>query len=209
MTKFVELMSEVGAIYRYVDGDPVHPAFTQAEKHSDFYFNSDIPLLDNHTRKFCLSELCRNIYENGEENHTHVITYSGMTWSSVALATLVANSFNTRLVVSTNFCTPTKNINRNFKPIIVCDDVYSGSSIQAMREFIGEVFRYRNTINVFCLADLSGKSFDYIHVNSMAKFSVNLYEPANCPLCAAGSQPLDARAEWGSLLCVGPNDISR
>ncbi|MDF5719559.1 MAG: hypothetical protein PUP91_03500 [Rhizonema sp. PD37] len=175
-----------------------HAAYDMADKHSGYYFNSDLAIMYPDLRRIAASYLA-SFVEDTQDDYW-VFSYFASISASLALATEISTILGKRLGYF-NIATGKTNfpILERDKILIVVDDIHSGGSIRKMLT----AFKYANCNvipTLLTLGNFSNKDdIDGLHIRSIVRRPIESWPAASCPLCTSGSRVLSARSQWKEL----------
>lgn len=201
-TYWMRRLEQEGLIWRF-RGGPYHAAYDLTDRHSGFYFNTDLALSQPVLRNDILNDLQKLIQDEG--TGTWIVTHTSSVSASLILASIAASNLQRRLAYlsdsSSSFRFP---ISSGDSLQVVTDDIHSGSSIKRLLA----AARYAKAAvlsPLVAIANFSGKDeIEGYPIRTLFAESIDIWHPSECPFCAAGSVPLNARASWSQLVSSRP-----
>jgi adenine/guanine phosphoribosyltransferase-like PRPP-binding protein len=193
---WVEKLNQVGAIWTFREGGP-HASFEYANKHSAFYFNSDIVV----SNPSLLWSICKDrFFQEYTSKSLSVDWIASYPANGVAIAFCLASLVGCRYFhVELSHPRITMNLRAGERVLVVTDDIFSGGSLGKTIETIEK----RGGIvasPIMTLGNFSGSiRFRDRDISSLIDRPVQTWEPSSCPLCMQGSRTVPARQEWGVL----------
>ena len=182
-------------------GHGPHAAYSLWDKHSDFYFNSDSLVCNPSLLKETTKALFQTVRGKLTEKPDWVITYPPFGLNiGFCLADLLQCKFG--YIKSLQEPELNFNIRPNDSVLFCADDLHTGSSF---RKVLAAVQNVGATIiqPLAVVANFSGTSrFEGYDVEALFCKNINIWNAAECPLCAVGSEPLAARRNWQIFTAV-------
>lgn len=175
-----------------------HAIFSLNNNHSDFYINSDY-LAHNQS---LIREISRSLFNIVNKKMTinpdWVLTYPPF---GLHIGLCLAELFNCKFGYIQSVQKPEIHLDLKVDEtaLLCADDIISGTSIKkVINAASNKGAKVLDTIAV--IANLSGKqTFTDRLIISLIEQEVNIWEPADCLLCASGSPALPARENWLQL----------
>jgi len=191
-------LKDNGAIWEYKPNGP-HVQYVMADKHSPFYFNTDIAVSDTET----LIEMCdyfAGVIQDISSADWVVSYFTPSVAAGVALAAALANRTGAKLgyLNLDNGAMPFP-VSAGDRVIVAVDDIHSGSST---RSLISTLKNHGAIVqsHIITLGNFSGRSEIENHtIASIVQGQPQTWSSSECPLCKAGSKALNPRKYWQEL----------
>jgi orotate phosphoribosyltransferase len=198
--EWLQRFEDAGAIWHYQAGGS-HAAYDMADRHADFYFNTDVAASNPALMQDAADELVRasSIPASGNGN-IWIASYTGSIAAGLVLATHISRISGMPLAYL-DLRTEALNfpIAQGDTVAMVTDDIHSGGSL---RKLIGVIKHSGAEIlsPILTMANFSGNAtLDGIAIQPLFAMEIETWAPADCHLCKAGSPALHARKHWGEL----------
>lgn len=200
-TNWEALFDERRIIWRYPGHGP-HAVYTLSAKHSNFYFNSDYLVGNSELVKELCSALFAEVSPKYNVKPDWIVTYPPF---GLSIGIAFAELFDCGLAYI-------KSLQENEIPfdlragetaLFCADDLYSGGSFRKVRKAVQDrgvkLIEPLMVIGNFC----GNSAFDGYRIQALYNQELDLWDQAQCPLCARGSKPLLARRHWDELKPAG------
>ena len=196
-TDWYSLLKEENVLWEYPGYGP-HARYILNENHSDFYINSDCLNFLPELMKDIALLLFNKAVSTTDIKPDWILTYPPF---GVTLGRCLAELFKSKFACIKSLQDPHNysNVQKNEKILLCADDITSGS---CMRKTLDAAIQKEVTIiePIIVIANFSGKAhFNNLPIISLIERDINIWQPENCPLCAAGSTALPARENWLEL----------
>jgi orotate phosphoribosyltransferase len=194
------LLSQRQVTWQYPGHGP-HAAYSLWDKHSDFYFNSDYLVCNPSLLKEAAKALFHALKQKSAKKPDWVITYPPF---GLNIAFCLADLLQCKFGYIKSLEEPELNfdIRPNNSVLFCADDLHTGNSF---RKVLSAVQKADATIiqPLAVVANFSGTSrFEGYEVEALFCKNINIWNAAECPLCATGSEPLPARRNWQNFTAV-------
>jgi hypothetical protein len=198
---WLEVLTTAKAIWQFRVGGP-HAAYDMADRHADFYFNTDVAVSDPKLLSDIALKLINSCERIGTfESNFWVLSYSGSISASLILASRVSHLLNSRLAYM-DVRTEVLNfpIKKGDRALVVTDDIHSGGSIKKLINICSS--RGASVISpIITIANFSGSNqIEGRQIISIYEKEIESWPSSECPLCAQGSEAIPARKGWQKLM---------
>jgi orotate phosphoribosyltransferase len=182
-------------IWRYRGYGP-HAIHSLSDRHSNFYFNSDILS----TKAALLEDVCKALFGlvKGTVKPDWIVTYPPF---GLSIGYCLAELFDVRLAYINSLKDDRFqfDLQKQESALFCADDLYSGKSFRQVARAVKK--RGVQLLEpLLVVGNFSGRyDFDGHQITALFQREIDTWHADQCPLCAAGSKAIYARPQWQEL----------